>query len=174
MRIVIGIVLGLVAIVGIVFVVGLILPREHRAASRISLRRPPGEVWPVVRDPGSLVGTWSDLKSARRLPDQGGKEVWEQNAGGFPLKLIIDESTPPSRLVMRIDASADATFGGIWTYEISPAAGGSMVTVTEAGYVNNPLFRTMMKVMGVHKTADGYLAALAKKFGETVKPEHVP
>jgi hypothetical protein len=56
---------------------------------------------------------------------------------------------------------------------VSPTEGGSTVTVTEAGYVNNPLFRTMMKVMGAHKTADGYLSALGKKFGETVKPEHV-
>lgn len=173
MRIVIGIVIGLIAIVGVVFVVGLILPREHRAASRIVLQKPPEEVWPAVRDLGSLVGTWSDLKSAKRLPDEGGREVWEQNAGGFPLRLIIEESTPPARLVTRIDAPADATFGGVWTYEIAPAPGGSTVTVTEEGYVNNPLFRTMMKVMGVHKTADGYLTALGNKLGETVMVEHV-
>lgn len=173
MRIVIGIVVGLVAVVVIVFVVGLVLPRDHRATSRIVLHRTPTEVWPVIRDLGSLVGTWPDLKSAGRLPDQGGKEMWEQNAGGFLLRLIIEESAPPSRLVTRIDAAPDATFGGIWTYEISPVPEGSAVTVTEAGYVNNPLFRTMMKVMGVHRTADGFLTALGKKLGETVRPEHV-
>ena len=173
MRIVIGVVVGLLVVVATVFVVGLILPRDHRASSRIALHRPPEAVWPVIRDLGSLIGTWSDLKSARRLPDQGGKEVWEQNAGGFPLKLIIDESTPPVRMVTRVDAAPDATFGGVWTYEISSLADGSTVTVTEAGYVNNPLFRTMMKVMGVHKTADGYLTALGNKLGETVKVEHV-
>ncbi len=173
MRIVIGIVVGLILIVGLVFAVGLVLPREHRATSRIALRQSPEEVWGVVRDLGALVGTWPDLKSARRLPDQGGKEVWEQNAGGFPLKLIIEESVPPEHLVARIDAAPDATFGGIWTYELRAAADGSTVTVTEAGYVNNPLFRTMMKLMRVHRTADGYLAALGRKFGEIVTPEHV-
>ena len=86
---------------------------------------------------------------------------------------MIDESVPPEHLVARIDAAPDATFGGIWTYEIRAAAGGSSVTVTEAGYVNNPLFRTMMKLMGVHRTADGYLTALGKKLGETVTPEHM-
>ena len=173
MRIVIGIVVGLVLIVGIVYAVGLLLPREHRAVSRITLHQSPDQVWPVVRDLSSLVGTWSDLKSASRLPDQAGKEVWQQNAGGFPLKLIIEEAAPPTRLVTRIDAAADATFGGVWTYEISPAGGGARITVTEEGYVNNPLFRTMMKAMGVHKTADGYLIALGRKLGEAVKPEHV-
>jgi hypothetical protein len=173
MRILIGIVVGLIVIVALVFVVGLVLPREHRATSRIVLHQPPEAVFPVIRDLAALVGTWPDLKNARRLPDQGGKEVWEQNAGGFPLKLIVEESIPPVRLVTRVDAAADATFGGIWTYEISPAAGGCTVTVTEEGYVNNALFRTMMKVTGVHKTADGYLTALGRKLGETVRPEHV-
>jgi len=173
MRIVIGIIAGLLAIAAIVFVAGLILPRDHRAVSRITLHKAPEEVWPVIRDLGSLVGTWPDLKSASRLPDRDGKEMWEQNAGGYPLRLIIEESAPPVRLVTRIDAAPDAIFGGIWTYEISPAAGRSTVTVTEAGYVNNAFFRTMMKVMGVHKTADGYLTALGKKFGETVRPEHL-
>jgi hypothetical protein len=173
MRIVVGIVIGLILLVVLAFVVGLVLPREHRATSRIALHRSPEEVWPVIRDLGSLVGTWSDLKSANRLPDRGGKEVWEQNAGGFPLKLLVEESTAPVRLVTRVDAAADATFGGVWTYQIAPAPGGSTVTVTEDGYVNNPLFRTMMKLMGVHKTADGYLTALGKKLGETVRPEHL-
>jgi hypothetical protein len=172
-RIIIGVIVGLIVIVGLVFAVGLVLPREHRATSRIALRKSPEEVWGVVRNLGALVGTWPDLKSAKRLPDQGGKEVWEQNAGGFPLKLVIGESVPPEQLVAWIDAAPDATFGGIWTYEIRAAAGGSTVTVTEAGYVKNPFFRSMMKLMGVHRTADGYLTALGKKLGETVRPEHV-
>ncbi|HEU5217629.1 MAG TPA: hypothetical protein VFU23_03170, partial [Gemmatimonadales bacterium] len=65
------------------------------------------------------------------------------------------------------------TFGGVWTYQIAPVPGGATVTVTEDGYVNNPLFRTMMKVMGVHKTIDGYLTALGKKLGENLTPEHL-
>lgn len=173
MRIVIRIVAGLVAVVAIAFGIGLALPRTHSATSRVTLKRPPDEVWVVVRDLGGLLGTWSDLKSAKRLADQGGKEVWEQDVGGFPITLIIEESTPPSRMVTRVDAAPDAAFGGTWTYELTPSGSGAQVTVTEAGYVSNPLFRVMMKAMGVHRTADSYLKALGAKFGETVKPEHV-
>lgn len=173
MKIVFGIVIAVVVIFAVVLVVGLVLPRDHRAASRITLHKPPEEVWPVVRDPASLVGVWSSLKSANRLPEQSGKEIWEENSGGFVMKLIVEESAPPSRLVMKIDAPPNASFGGVWTYEIAPASGGSTVTVTEDGYVNNPFFRTMMKLMGVHKTADEYLTALGKKLGEPVVVEHV-
>jgi hypothetical protein len=173
MRIVLGIVVGLIAIVGIAFGVGLLLPRDHRASSRITLKSAPDRVWPVVRDLSSLVGTWSELKSARRIPDANGKEIWEQNAGGFDMRLIVEEASEPGRLVTRIDAPPDAAFGGTWTYQLEPVDGGTRLTVTEDGYVSNPLFRVMMKAMGVHRTADGYLKALGTKLGEDVTVEHV-
>ena len=202
MRIVLIIVIALVALIGIVALIGVSLPRSHRASSGITLRKPPREVWTVIRDLGALQGTWKELKAARRLPDQGGKEVWEQNAGGWPLRLIIDQEAPPTRLVTRIDAAPDATFGGTWTYHLEPAekpgerggagesgergghggggsggdsggGGGTRVTITEEGYVSNPIFRVMMAVMGTHRTLDGFLRALGTKLGETVNPEHV-
>lgn len=173
MKIVLIILLVLVAVIALVGIAGLMLPRTHRATSRITVAKSPAEVWAVVRDPTALLGTWKELKSSRRLPDQDGKEVWEQNAGGFPMRLVVEESEPPRRLVTRIDAAADAPFGGTWTYQLEPAAGGTQVTVTEDGYVSNPLFRTMMYLMGPHKTADGYLRALGKKLGATVTPEHL-
>ena len=173
MRIVLGIVIGLIVVVAVVFAIGLALPREHSASSQITLRSAPAQVWPVVRDLASLTGTWSELKSARRLPDENGKEIWEQNAGGFDMRLIVEEASEPARLVTRIDAPPDASFGGTWTYRLEPAGEGTQLTVTEDGYVSNPLFRVMMKAMGVHRTADGYLKALGKKLGEVVVPVHV-
>jgi len=172
MKLILIIVLSLAALIGIIALIGLSLPRTHRAASRITLQKPPTEVWAVVRDLGALQGTWSELKSSRRLPDEAGREVWEQNAGGFPLRLIVEQSNPSTRLVTRIDAAPDAAFGGTWTYELEPAGAGTRLTVTEAGYVSNPIFRVMMKVMGVHRTADGYLRALGTKLGERVQPVH--
>lgn len=163
----------LIALVVLVALIGLALPRTHSASSRVTLQKPPAEVWAVVRDLGALQGTWKELKSVRRLPDEGGREVWEQNAGGFAMRLIVEESAAPTRLVTRIDAPPDAAFGGTWSYDLQPSGSGSQLTVTEDGYVSNPIFRVMMKLMGVHKTADGYLRALGAKLGETVTPVHV-
>ena len=163
----------LVGVVAVAALVGFALPRNHRATSRVTLQRPPEEVWPTVRNLGALLGTWKDLKSARRLPDQNGKEVWEQNAGGFPMRLVVEESDPPRRLVTRIDAPPDAAFGGQWIYELEPAGTGTRITVTEDGYVSNPLFRSLMYLMGPHRTVDGYLQALSRSFGESARVEHV-
>jgi len=173
MKIVLIIVVALVALIGILFLIGALLPRSHHASSRITLHHAPADVWAVVRNPAALQGTWKELKSSTRLPDAAGKEVWEQNAGGWPMRIIIEESTPPSRLVTRIDAAPDAAFGGTWTYQLDAEGGGTRVTVTEDGYVSNPLFRVMMLAMGVHRTADGYLRALGAKLGEAVQPIHL-
>lgn len=167
----IGIVLAVVATV--VLGIGLALPRTHRATSRITLQKSPEEVWAAVRNLDALLGSWKDLQEAGRVADQGGKEVWRQKAGGFEMKLIIEEATPTSRMVTRIDAAADAAFGGTWTYVLAAVGGGTQVTVTEDGYVSNPMFRVMMKAMGSHRTLDGFLTGLGIKFGQPVTPEHV-
>lgn len=173
MNLLIKVVIVLLALVAVVLAIGLALPRTHRASSRITLQKSPEEVWPAVRNLDALLGSWKDLQVAARIADQGGKEVWQQKAGGFELKLIVEEATPPSRLVTRIDAPPDAAFGGTWTYELAPEGNGTRVTVTEDGYVSNPVFRVIMKAMGTHRTLDGFLTGLGKKFGQAVKLEHV-
>ena len=166
----------LVALVLVVFVVGSLLPRDHVAASSVMLRQPPDVVWRAVRDLAGLPGWWSDVLVSHQVVDSAGREVWEQKMkGGFEMRLIVTEDTPPWRLVMTIDAAPDAPFGGTWTYDVQPADGGTRVTVTEAGYVNNALFRFMSKfVMGHYATQDKYLRALARHFGDAVEPIHGP
>ena len=55
---------------------------------------------------------------------------------------------------------------------VAQARGGTEARIYVRGDKNVD-YGTMMKVMGVHRTADGYLAALGRKFGEPVRPEHV-
>lgn len=48
---------------------------------------------------------------------------------------------------------------------------GALVTVTERGFVRNPIFRFLARfVFGYSSTLDAYLKALGKKFGEDVSP----
>jgi uncharacterized protein YndB with AHSA1/START domain len=172
MKIGFAVLAGLLALVAVVGLIGVMLPRDHRATSHIMLQTSPAEVWPAVRNLDALLGSWKDLESAGRVADQNGKEVWQQKAGGFEMKLIIEEATPPSYLVTRIDAPPDAAFGGTWTYQLTPEGTGTRVTITEAGYVSNPIFRVMMKAMGTHRSLDGFLTGLGAKFGQSVAPEH--
>lgn len=153
--------------------IGLILPRNHKATSQIELRQPIDSAWAVIRALGETPAFWSELKSSARLPDSDGKETWGQTMkNGFTLPLVIDEESPPNRLVTRIAGAPGTPFGGRWIYQLEQASGGTRVSVTEDGWVSNPFFRVVSRIMGYHTTLDSYLRALAKKFGESVTPAH--
>jgi len=155
-------------------VIGLFISREHHATSAISLKQPIDSVWKVVRDIGGASKWWPAIKQVERLPDRGGREVWRQRQmSGFDVPIIVLESTAPRKLVTQIDPKARAAFGGTWTYELAPDGDGTRMSVTEAGWISNPLFRFMSRFLfGYHGSLDNYLKALAKRFGETVQPTH--
>ena len=74
----------------------------------------------------------------------------------------------PTRLVTRI-ADETLPFGGTWTWTLSPDPGGTRVTITERGYVTNPIFRFMSRfVFGHHATQSDFLRALGRRFGHDV------
>ena len=95
---------------GVLFAIGLSLPKTHRAESRLTLEKPPAEVWTVIE----ILPRWWEpgpISKSRQVQGAGGREVWEQNAGGFDMRLIIESSNPPSRLVTRIDADDERRSG---------------------------------------------------------------
>jgi len=162
------------ALVGLAAAYGATLPREHVATSRITLSEPQDQVWAVVRNPAALVRTWPDLVRAEQVTDPRGREVWSEVVDGFEMRLVITEARPPARLVTTIDADPDAVFGGRWVYQLGPApGGGTQVTITEEGWVGNPLYRVMGRFFGQHQSIDGYLRALGQHFNEVVRPEHL-
>ena len=57
-------------------------------------------------------------------------------------------------------------FGGTWTYELTPTAGGTSLRITEDGEVYNPVFRFMSRfVFTHHATIDTYLTDMGKRLG---------
>jgi len=163
------------AAVGAVIGAGLALPRDHAAASSIALRQPPDTVWAAVRDLGGVSSWWSEVDAAELVPnDLEGREVWRYTMRDHSTMLLVVESAePPKRLVTRIDAAPGAAFGGTWTYEVDAEGQGSKLTVTEEGWIANPVFRVLTHfVFGYHGTLDSYLAALGRRFGELATPVH--
>jgi uncharacterized protein YndB with AHSA1/START domain len=168
--IIIGGILGLVALMALI---GAFVPRDHRATSSVTVHQPPDSVWNVVRDLGSITAWWPEIKESTRQPDQDGHEVWRQKMSGFDVPLVVMESAPSRRLVTKIDASAGAAFGGTWTYELTGDSGSTRISVTEAGWIGNPIFRFLSRfIFGYYGSLDGYLKALGERFGEAVKPIH--
>lgn len=163
----------LAALFAAMAIIGLFVSRAHRATSSVSLRQPVDSVWKIVRDIGGGPSWWPAIKRVERLPDRDGREVWRQKMSGFDVPIIVLEAVPLRKLVTQIDPKARAAFGGTWTYELAPDGTGTHISVTEAGWIGNPVFRFMSRFLfGYYGSLDGYLKALGKRFGETVQPTH--
>lgn len=129
---------ALVVVVAIVAIVGSMLPRNHVASRTLHVRRALQDVWAVVT----------------RL------------AGGSSIPVEVVESTPPTRLVTRVKET-ERNFGGTWTIAIAPSPDGSTLTITEDGWVANPIFRFMSRfVIGHHATMDALLKNVAKQLDQ--------
>ena len=130
--------LVLVALVAIVAAIGATLPRDHKASRTLRVKRPPVDVWPAI----AAATTASDV----------------------PVDVL--ESTPPYRQVTRVKAS-EKNFGGTWTIVVAPEPTGSAVTITEDGWVANPIFRFVSRyLLGHHATMDGILKKAARALDE--------
>ena len=129
---------GLVLLIVVVAAVGAMLPRNHKASRTQRVNRSPAEVWPVLMQAMST----SDV----------------------PVDVL--ESQPPHRLVTRV-TEKEKNFGGTWTIAIAAAPSGSDVTITEDGWVANPIFRVVSRfVIGHHASMDAILKQVAKTLNE--------
>jgi len=127
-------VVGAIVLLGIVVtVIGAMLPKAHSASRTARIAMPPDALHALVL-----------------------KRIGEPQE--YPLR--IERNEPPSLLVTRI-AGERLPFGGTWTYRITPAPGGSELTITEDGEVYNPNFRFMSRfVFGDYATMDTFIGKL--------------
>jgi hypothetical protein len=141
-EIVIGIVVGVIAIILAIVLIGRSLSVAHVASRTVIFRRPPEEVWAAINDPALL-----------------------SSRGVGEVKFETVESLPPKLLVRRVVGEKD--FGGTWTCDIASSPGGSTLTITENGEIYNAFFRFVSRfIIGHHRTIDGTMTALRKRFGE--------
>ena len=161
-----GTVVAVLAVaVGAVLAVGALLPAGHTARRSARLPADPGAVWAVVTDIDGYPSWRPGLRTVERLPDVDGRPRWRERDRHGVITYEVTEAAPPSRLVTRI-ADDGLPFGGTWTYELAPSAGGTTLTVTEHGEIYNPIFRAMARfVFGYETTLTSYLDALRQKVG---------
>ena len=145
-----------VALVAIVFAVGMMLPVAHTATRTAQVAKPPEEVWALIATPERFPVWRSGMKSASSPQTEGRWSGWREEGKFGPMAYAVVEADAPRKLVARIEG--ERSFGGTWTYLLEPAEGGTRLTITEDGEVFNPLFRFMSRfVFGHHATIDQYL-----------------
>lgn len=164
------IVAALAVVAGVVALIGSRLSQSHVASREVRLPVSPDAVWQTITDV-ERYATWrKGVSRVERLPDRAGKMTWVEHARGDRVTFTVDRAEPPRLFVVRI-ADPDLPFGGAWTYEISPEAGGSRLKITERGEIYNPIFRFMARfVLGYEATMASYLSALEQKLARENAP----
>lgn len=144
--------------------VGSRLPKSHRVFREEALRASPDAIWAAVTGVEAFPSWRSDVSKVQRLPDRDGRPAWVEEGSSGKITLAVERWEPPRILVVRI-ADPDLPFGGTWTYEITPAAEGSRLRITEDGEIYNPLFRFMARfIFGYEATIASYMSAIEKRF----------
>jgi len=162
---------SLVGLLILVAIVGAMLPRDHVASVTATIAGAPDKVWAALTDAASYPTWRSDVRKVEVLSTS--PLTWKEHTKQGDMTLATEIVEPPTRLVGRIQDKG-MPFGGAWEYRIAPVAGDagkSVVTITERGWVSNPVFRFVSKfVIGHYSTLDTYLRALGRKFGTEVIP----
>jgi Polyketide cyclase / dehydrase and lipid transport len=149
-----------------VVLVGLLLPKAHRATRMAHFGQPPEVLFAAIT--GSQ--DWRGVTKTE-LPPDGGLRRWKEQSGRRAITFEEVASDPPRLYRSRI-ADKNLPFSGTWTWEIAPTADGCTCRITEEGEVSNPIFRFISQViLGQTRTIDDYLTALGKKFDQPVKIE---
>jgi hypothetical protein len=132
-----------IGLIAIVAVIGMLLPEKHTASRQARYRQTPEALWTAIT-----------------------------NYKGDPtLQYKIEASDPPRRFVTRV-IDTQHNFGGAWTWEITPAAGGSALRITENGEVYNPMFRFISRfIIGHTGSIDSALKSIAAQFQENIQIE---
>lgn len=159
-----------VVIVGLAALIGAMLPVKHRATRKARYRASPEALYAVIAGPPD----WrTGVKSFGILPEKDGRrQWWEEDTHRQKITFELVEDVPGRRLAVRM-ADPKLPFGGTWSFDITPAAGGGAeLRVTEDGEIYNVVFRFLARYFfGYTASIEGYLRDLAVKFDDTARIE---
>jgi uncharacterized protein YndB with AHSA1/START domain len=159
----------LVAIVGLAAIIGLLLPRDHVASTTTTINAPPDSVWEALVNVTDYPRWRTDVRSVDVLSTEGAMR-WREHTRQDAITFERTSGQRPTRLEIRI-ADETLPFGGTWTWDLAADAGGTRATITERGYVTNPIFRFMSRfVFGHHAAQEDFLRALGRRFGHDITP----
>ena len=171
LKVIVAIIVGIAAMVGIVMIVGSRLPVSHVASRTVTIGAPTDVVFNTMTDFAAAASWRTELKSVTVTTDPatGRQRVTEDSKNG-KMTMEVEQVVTPTRFVTRI-VDEGLPYGGAWAHSLDAQGNATRVTITEHGEVYSPLFRFVSKyIMGHTGTIDAYLIALGKKFGSEVIP----
>lgn len=163
---------GVVTLIVLAAGIGLLLEPGHVATRQAVYARTPTELWGVITR-FDLTPQWRSDVDAVDI-ESGDPIRFIEISDQGPVSFEVTEQERPTKLVL-MTADPELPFSGSWTFELEPVEGGTRLTITERGSIDNPLFRVMARLfMDPAATANTYLVDLGNHLGEAVTPAPPP
>lgn len=165
----IGSFVGIVVLLIVAAVVGMLMEPGHVVTREAIYAHPPEEVWRVITRFDRTPAWRSDVEAVQIESGDPIQFVEMGNQGPMPME-VTEQEAPHRMVIMARDPSLP--FTGSWTFELAPTEGGTRLSVTEQGSIDNPLFRFVARVfMDPADTAQTYLVDLGRHLGQEVTPQ---
>jgi hypothetical protein len=165
-----GVILLLLVLAGgIVYADGARLPYNHSVSVIGVVPAPQEKVFALITNVAHDSDWRPAVKSVTILSTNKDPDHWVEylDHGQFMTFLAI-RTDPPMRRDVQLD-DPHASYGGTWTYELSPGPAPATTTlrITETGFIKPPIYRFVMAhLMGPTRNLDQYMkdiqAAAAK------------
>ena len=158
---------GLAGLVLLLALIGRALPRGHVAARKATFTRPPAAVWEALTSLDAQPSWRKGLTRIERLSPTRFREHGRHGATTYELA----EAAEPSLRITRI-ADDQLPYGGRWIYELAPSGDGTSLTITEDGFIKNPVFRVLSRtVFSTTATIEQLLRDLGAHLGSPATVE---
>lgn len=168
----IGSFVGIAVLLVVAGVAGLLMDRSHVITREAVYARTPQELWNVITR-FDKTATWRSDIDAVQIESGDPIRFVEMGDQG-PMPMEVTEQEPPHMLVV-MASDPSLPFSGAWTYELAAVEGGTRLSVTERGAIDNPLFRFVSHTfMDPADTVNTYLVDLGRHLGEEVVPQPPP
>lgn len=160
MKWIIIIVVLLVLIVGIVYLMGSLMPVKHQSFVESQVPTKPEKLWKILTTQNEYKNWRKGIKELIVIDDNHWSEL---NAHGDMINYRSDWVELNKKLLTVI-TNDNLPYGGHWEFQIQSINEGCHLRITENGEVYNPIFRFMSKyVFGHEATLKAYMTDLQAK-----------
>ncbi len=155
-------VLLVLAIIAIVFVVGLLLPKQREFVKQAELYSPPEKVFQVVTDFANQASWRDDVQEIKVIDDKTWIEIPKK---GTPITFKTKQKV--QNKLFEIKIIEPKNFNGYWIGTFEKTKNGTKVVFKEVVIIENPFSRVLSSIfVDLDKTIDVYLNNLKTKLGE--------
>jgi hypothetical protein len=158
----VALLVSVLALVAVVFLIGLLLPKQRAFVKEADLKSPPEQVFQTVTDVGLQAAWRSDVKEIKVINQNTWTEIPKK---GTPITFRTKQKV--ENRIFEIEIVAPENIKGYWVGTFEARATGTKVVFKEVVTIENPFFRVFgWLFVDLDKTMKLYMDNLKTKLGE--------